>query len=185
MSGRLHRHPITGEPLALTYPRVRTTTTWFDEDLGRRLETLRRKLPGRPSQLRLLSFEDQVRRVVFTTEGNGTLPRQYLHDRDRPDALVSLARAHEGLEAAVEARPVSYDARDGLTIPAYLTLPPDRRNDEPLPTVLLPHGGPWARDTGGFHYWVQFLVSRGYAVLQPNFSWLQRFRGPLSYSRHW
>lgn len=65
-------------------------------------------------------------------------------------------------------RPVSYEARDGTSIPAYLTLPVGR---EPagLPVVVLPHGGPHSRDQKTFDYWVQFLANRGYAVLQPNF----------------
>ncbi|VAV94014.1 hypothetical protein MNBD_ALPHA01-144, partial [hydrothermal vent metagenome] len=64
--------------------------------------------------------------------------------------------------------PVSYPARDGLEIPSYLSLPPDREAKN-LPTVILPHGGPVARDERGFNTWVQFLTSRGYAVLQMNY----------------
>ncbi|MFV3074399.1 alpha/beta hydrolase family protein [Niveispirillum fermenti] len=65
-------------------------------------------------------------------------------------------------------RPVSFKARDGLEIPGYLTLPvgmPERN----LPLIVMPHGGPMARDDGGFDILSQFLASRGYAVLQPNF----------------
>jgi dipeptidyl aminopeptidase/acylaminoacyl peptidase len=61
-----------------------------------------------------------------------------------------------------------YKARDGLGIPAYLTLPPGRAPKN-LPLVVLPHGGPDARDAIGFDWWAQFLASRGYAVLQPNY----------------
>ena len=63
---------------------------------------------------------------------------------------------------------VKYEARDGLTIEGYLTRPwgdPPR----PWPTVILPHGGPSARDYADFDYWTEFLASRGYAVLQMNF----------------
>jgi dipeptidyl aminopeptidase/acylaminoacyl peptidase len=63
---------------------------------------------------------------------------------------------------------VRYPGRDGVEIQAYLTVPKGVGPRE-LPTVLLPHGGPWARDTWGFHNIVQFLANRGYAVLQPNF----------------
>jgi dipeptidyl aminopeptidase/acylaminoacyl peptidase len=61
-----------------------------------------------------------------------------------------------------------YAARDGLAIPAYLTLP-NGRPVKKLPLVVLVHGGPWARDNWGFDSEVQFLASRGYAVLQPQF----------------
>lgn len=64
--------------------------------------------------------------------------------------------------------PVSYKARDGLEIPSYLSLPKgsDGKN---LPTLIMPHGGPLAHDARRFDWWVQFLTSQGYAVLQPNY----------------
>ena len=62
---------------------------------------------------------------------------------------------------------ISYAARDGQSIPAYLTTPP--QGSAPYPLVVLPHGGPTARDYLGYDYQVQFLASRGYAVLQPQF----------------
>ncbi|WP_065204297.1 S9 family peptidase [Shewanella woodyi] len=67
---------------------------------------------------------------------------------------------------------ISYQARDGVTIQAYLTLPKGQTGD--LPTIILPHGGPWARDywtlsSGYFNPIAQLLANRGYAVLQPNF----------------
>lgn len=65
-------------------------------------------------------------------------------------------------------RMVTYKAGDGLDIAAVLTLPPGRP-EKNLPVVILPHGGPAARDYPGFDWWPQALASRGYAVLQPNF----------------
>jgi dipeptidyl aminopeptidase/acylaminoacyl peptidase len=73
-------------------------------------------------------------------------------------------------------RPVAYRDRAGLTIHAYLTLPPGR-SARGLPLVVLPHGGPFLRDSWVFDPQVQFLASRGYAVLQPN------FRGSTGYGR--
>lgn len=64
---------------------------------------------------------------------------------------------------------VRIKARDGLEIPAYLTLPPGGASKN-LPMVVLVHGGPWVRGTAwGWDAEVQFLASRGYAVLQPEF----------------
>lgn len=67
---------------------------------------------------------------------------------------------------------ITYQARDGVSIQAYLTLPKNQNTH--LPTVILPHGGPWARDywtlsSGYFNPIAQLLANRGYAVLQPNF----------------
>jgi dipeptidyl aminopeptidase/acylaminoacyl peptidase len=64
--------------------------------------------------------------------------------------------------------PVAYTARDGMKIPAYLTLPVGK-DGEDLPTIILPHDGPNERVDQTFRYLTQFLVSRGYAVLSPNF----------------
>ncbi|WP_204270073.1 alpha/beta hydrolase family protein, partial [Enterobacter hormaechei] len=61
--------------------------------------------------------------------------------------------------AAME--PVRYQARDGLDLRAYLTMPPGR-GDKNLPMVVMPHGGPFARDSWGYDAWVQFLASKGY-----------------------
>ena len=72
--------------------------------------------------------------------------------------------------------PVRFAARDGLTLRGYLTVPKGSAGRE-LPLVLLAHGGPWARDSWGFHPEAQFLASRGLAVLQVN------FRGSAGFGR--
>jgi dipeptidyl aminopeptidase/acylaminoacyl peptidase len=73
-------------------------------------------------------------------------------------------------------QPIRYLATDGLEIPAYLTIP---KNLEPrdLPVIIMPHGGPWARDSWGYDGYVQFLANRGYAVFQAN------FRGSTGYGK--
>jgi dipeptidyl aminopeptidase/acylaminoacyl peptidase len=73
---------------------------------------------------------------------------------------------------------ITYPARDGVRIPAYLTLPAVA-NPESLPLVVLVHGGPHARDSFNFDWWSTFLASRGYAVLQAN------FRGSSGYGQAW
>ena len=68
---------------------------------------------------------------------------------------------------------VTYSARDGLQIPGILSLPAgyNKEKDGPIPTIIHPHGGPWARDSMGWDYsgWVPFFTSRGVAVLQPQY----------------
>jgi dipeptidyl aminopeptidase/acylaminoacyl peptidase len=75
-----------------------------------------------------------------------------------------------------EMKPISYVTRDGITIHGYLTLPVGGSGKN-LPLVVNPHGGPWVRDSWGFNPEVQFLASRGYAVLQMN------YRGSTGYGR--
>lgn len=62
----------------------------------------------------------------------------------------------------------TYAARDGMRIPAYLTLPPGAGPGK-LPLVVMPHGGPESRDSANFDPWAQFIATRGYAVFQPQF----------------
>jgi dienelactone hydrolase len=104
------------------------------------------------------------RRPTCTDREAGTATLLY---RSRP----SLPSEHLAL-----VKPVRYPARDGLSIPAYLTLPRGVAGRN-LPTVILPHGGPWARDLWGYDPYAQFLANRGYAVLQPN------FRGSTGYGK--
>ena len=64
---------------------------------------------------------------------------------------------------------VKYTARDGQKIPAFVTLPPGQQSAKNLPFIILPHGGPYARDSKRFDYLAQFFATRGYGVLQMNF----------------
>jgi dipeptidyl aminopeptidase/acylaminoacyl peptidase len=75
-------------------------------------------------------------------------------------------------------KPVSFPAADGTMIPGYLTLPVGHSGKN-LPAIVMPHGGPSARDDWGFDWLVQFFAARGYAVLQPN------FRGSAGYGSEW
>ena len=73
---------------------------------------------------------------------------------------------------------ISFPAADGTTIPGYLTVPVGRRAEH-LPLIVMPHGGPQARDHWNFDFLRLFLASRGYAVLQVN------FRGSTGYGTKW
>jgi dienelactone hydrolase len=75
-----------------------------------------------------------------------------------------------------EMKSVTYKSSDVLEIPAYLTLPKGIPAKN-LPTLVIPHGGPWGRDLWGYNSLAQFFANRGYAVLMPN------FRGSTGYGR--
>jgi dipeptidyl aminopeptidase/acylaminoacyl peptidase len=92
--------------------------------------------------------------------------------------MDGFAHPYEALDghAFAAVRPIHFRGRDGTDIPGYLTLPRGG-GERDLPLVLMPHGGPFARDSWDFDPWVQFLADRGYAVLQVN------FRGSTGYGR--
>ena len=118
--------------------------------------------------------------IGFTGSTSGAIQFSVLVDRDdasgefvlydrRRKEIRSLFRTQPKLDA-VELRPmqpVVIPARDGLKLPAYLTLPADDFRNGPL--MLLVHGGPWSRDTWGYDSEHQWLANRGYAVLSVNF----------------
>ncbi|MEH6664380.1 MAG: S9 family peptidase [Brevundimonas sp.] len=166
--GRLLRHPQThlligfghGEGDEFDY-------TFFDEAAARAWAAITRAYPDQSASLQ--GWSADMRKAVIFTEGPTDPGTFHLVDLEVGRADV-IGQAYPDIapEQVAEVRPISYPAGDGMTIPGYLTLPPGREADG-LPLVVLPHGGPAARDYHGFDWWAQALASRGYAVLQPNF----------------
>ena len=108
-------------------------------------------------------------RVIVASESSRQPLTYYYLDRKTHQA-AELGSTYPGLSQSDlgEMKPYPYAARDGLSIHAYLTIPPGRSLKN-LPVVVMPHGGPDSRDAIGFDWWAQFMANRGYAVLQPNF----------------
>lgn len=93
----------------------------------------------------------------------------YFYDRSKKEArLLYQSRPDLPSEYLSEMVPFRFTARDGLEIPGYLTIPFGMEPSK-LPVVVMPHGGPWARDYWGYNPYAQFLANRGYAVYQINF----------------
>ncbi len=159
---------------AVTYTDERDRIVWFDETYKKRQRALEKALPGQEVWLQSRS-RDGNRTIVFST--SPTDPGSYfLYDAaaKRLDRFAGLNEKLDRSKLAVT-RYVRFSARDGLSIPAYLTLPVGRKTTK-LPLIIMPHGGPFGvRDTLDFDMEVQFLANRGYAVLQPN------YRGSSSY----
>lgn len=117
----------------------------------------------------LIDFsQDQRRYIVYST--SDTSPgTYYIGDLDQHTMRV-IEHEYPQLEGKLRGnKKIAYNARDGKTIEGYLTLPDDYNSEAPGPAVILPHGGPMLRDSGGFDYWAEFLASKGCVVLQPNF----------------
>lgn len=163
-----------GELSAVSYEDDRRRTYWFDPKLRDLQGQLDKVLPGAENDVVDMSADQS--RVLVWSGGAADPGAYYLLNRTsrqmRP--LFAAYSIDPNMLSAVKA--VSYNARDGLEIPAYLTLPRDRTASK-LPLIVLPHGGPFARDDWEYDPLVQFLASRGYAVLQPE------FRGSTGYGR--
>ena len=122
------------------------------------------------------STTDETKFIV--TAWSDTEPGEtYLLDRKTKE-LTKQYRIRERLprEHLAESKPIRYKSSDGLEISAYLTLPKGVPAKN-LPAIIMPHGGPWARDTWGYDSYAQFAANRGYVVLKPN------FRGSTGYGK--
>ncbi|MEO1658018.1 MAG: prolyl oligopeptidase family serine peptidase [Pseudomonadota bacterium] len=119
------------------------------------------------------SMNPQETMAVYWAASDGGAGRYYILDIENV-VLTELPPLYPELEGVALGKVIAthYEARDGLSIPAFVTLPPGVASLEAaknLPFMLLPHGGPNARDYVGFDWWAQYLAHKGYGVLQMNF----------------
>lgn len=119
--------------------------------------------------VRIESLSEDKKKVVFKVSSPTNPGTFYLLDLNKPKIdIIGFNYKNVNIDKLSPVSPITYQARDGLKISGYLTLPLGA-NQKNLPTIIMPHGGPMARDVWGFDYWVQFLTTRGYAVLQMNY----------------
>ena len=152
----------------------RDRIVWFDPTYKSLQRLLDKALPGQEAWIQSRSA-DGKRMTVFST--SPTDPGSYYIFEPSAKRLHRFAGLNDHINPAVLAvtKYIRYTARDGLSVPAYLTLPVGRQPGK-LPLIVMPHGGPYGvRDTLDYNREVQFLANRGYAVIQPN------FRGSDSY----
>jgi dipeptidyl aminopeptidase/acylaminoacyl peptidase len=157
----------TREPVFVSFEDDRMRRVWKDPAFERDFKTVGAKLPG----LDVYPVSNTAdERLWLLSANSATQPSvAYLFDRQTKQ-LTKQYETRPKLKAAdlADMKVVRYKSSDGLEIPAYLTLPKGL-DPKGLPVIILPHGGPWARDTYGFNAMHQFLANRGYAVLSPNF----------------
>lgn len=153
---------------AVWYTEDRDRVAWFDEEMKRNQADLDAALPNRTNRI-VSRSRDGKRMLVWTGSAND--PGGYYIFIPEAGGMKRIAKVNAQLDSRQLAptRYIHYSARDGLSIPAYLTLPPGRPA-KGLPLIIMPHGGPYGvRDRLEFDGEVQFLANRGYAVLQPNY----------------
>jgi len=157
------------------YIHDRAKTYYKDKVFGADVHWLEHKYPG--EEIMLGSRTRDERYWLFTAHSDTEPGQTLLFDR-KTRVITPQYTAREKLprQDLAEMKSVSYKSSDGLEIPAYLTLPKGvvAKN---LPTLVIPHGGPWGRDDWGYNPLAQFFANRGYAVLMPN------FRGSTGYGR--
>jgi dipeptidyl aminopeptidase/acylaminoacyl peptidase len=158
---------VGGRPLWIPYTTDRPHRHFLDPEWKRIHDMLDQVLPNRTNRIVSRSLDEKV--LIVRSSSDVVPPEYYILDRNEM-SLALLVESHAELDGVQLApmKPISYEARDGLTIHGYLTRPAGS-GTKPLPTIVFPHGGPFARDVWGWDGVVQFFASRGFAVFQPNF----------------
>jgi dienelactone hydrolase len=159
---------FTNLPIGLYLGGAERVIRWTEPRAAAKDAALRKAFPNRNIEMygRTRGFERVLARVNTMSEPDV----YYLIDYPNKRADI-VGEAYPQLAGATlgAAKMIEYKARDGYSVPAYLTTPPGISDPKNLPLVMLPHGGPEWRDNSEFNWLAQFLATRGYAVLQPQF----------------
>ncbi len=160
-------HPDTGQPAGVAYMDDFWRIKYFDPQMNIVQKTIDNAYKGNSNQIIDKARGKETYMVLSSSDKDPGV--YYWYDREAKKA-VQLALHYRKIDPDLMAptKAVEITVRDGSVIPAYLTLPLGK-DPKDLPTVILPHGGPHSRDTADWDWWTQFLVSRGYVVLRPNF----------------
>ena len=157
--------------VAVSYTVDQKQFHYLDPDYAALRREIDQALPGKTNSIVANTPDEQLLVVLSDSPTDpGTF---YLYAKEK-GRLTEIGQRFTGLnsEDMSPMKRVTYEARDSLEIPAYLTVPKgfdQRATGRSGPAVILPHGGPRTRDVLGFDLWAQFLANRGYVVLQPNF----------------
>lgn len=143
--------------------------SYLDDTWAAVQKSLQANFPGKNVTLDISS--DTYDSAVVTVQAEDFPPLYFLY---KDGKLAPLGAERPWIDPATLGGHafVTYKARDGLDIPAYITYPAGWTPDQgPVPLIVLPHGGPWARDEGGWDPtgWPQFFATRGIAVIQPQY----------------
>jgi dipeptidyl aminopeptidase/acylaminoacyl peptidase len=165
--GSAIKDPWTRRVIGATYVAEKEEFHYFDPSREALQKGLEAAFPG--LSVHAISFDLARDKVIAAVEGPRRPLAYYLVDRTTHQATL-FGKAYPNLKDSDlgEMKQYAYTARDGLAIPAYITLPPGK-TPKNLPAIVMPHGGPDWRDSIGFDWWAQFLANRGYVVFQPNY----------------
>jgi dipeptidyl aminopeptidase/acylaminoacyl peptidase len=159
--------PYSGSVLGVFLGGSTVAPKWLDAPAQQRYDAVQRAFPNKAVALYGWTFDGT--KTLAEVQASNAAPVYYLIDftTHRADIAAESFPALAGIPLG-ETKEIRYAARDGTRIPAYLTLPPGAASG-PLPLVVLPHSDANGRDFPLFNRDVQFLATRGYAVLQPQF----------------
>ena len=173
-AGSVLIHPDSYEVQAVAFTRARTEWIVLDESIKDDFTAIA-QLDHGDFYVSDRDNADQTWLISFTKD-NGPVS-YYSYQLEKKKGTFLFDHMPElNKYALTHMEPISYKARDGLTIHGYMTFP-SWKEKKNLPTVLCVHGGPWGRDAWGYDPVAQWFANRGYACLQVN------FRGSTGYGK--
>jgi dipeptidyl aminopeptidase/acylaminoacyl peptidase len=170
--------------IGAVFDRNGPTVAWFTEEYRSLQKILNAFFPGLVVRI-IGSDEAQKLFLVATFSDRQPAIYNWVNLETRQVGLIKRSAPWIDVKRMQPMTPLKFKTRDGRELDAYLTLPAGASKKNPPPLVVLPHGGPWARDTWGFDGEVQFLASRGYAVLQPNYRGSNGYCWMFPYDDQW
>jgi len=156
--------PITHRMIGGVAVEDQSKYVFFEPKLKSRWHSIENAFEG--ERVDLVSTSADMMQFVVLVDG----PRGYRYELINMNTAraTPLGFVYDGLEDSLPTTRITYEAADGLKIPAYLTLPAGKPPTK-LPLIVFPHGGPASRDTAEFNWWAQAMAAQGYAVLLPNY----------------
>jgi dipeptidyl aminopeptidase/acylaminoacyl peptidase len=166
VKGHLVYSPINGDVIGVS-AMADGGTHFFDKQMQSLQAKINKAIPGHRNYIYSMTGD---LRYFLVFSSSSTDSGTYYLGQTNPVKLDAIAYSYKKLlpELMSTTQKFQYNARDGLMIEAFLTLPKTGEQKN-LPTLIFPHGGPIARDSETFDYWTQFFTNKGYAVLRMNF----------------
>lgn len=174
-SGWLYHSPATGDLLGAVFERNGPRVVWFNEEYRGLQKVLDGFFPG----LVVRIYGSDVAHKIFlvgTYSDKQPVTYNWVDLENRKAGLIKNSAPWIDPQRMQPMNIIKFKTRDGRQLDAYLTMPAGASKTNLPPLVVLPHGGPYVRERWGFDGQAQFLASRGYAVLQPN------YRGSTGYN---
>lgn len=165
-----NREKDFGEVLGFTYQGPIPEVFWVDPEMKSIQDGLDQAFPGK--DVSLIDYTADRNRVLFSVSAGNMPPAYYLLVDKAKVAVIGSEYPWIDTNSLGEVEFVYYPARDGMQIPAFITYPAGwKEGDKARGAIIVPHGGPWARDYGDFDSsgWTQYFASRGYIVMQPQY----------------
>ncbi len=167
-TGSVIRDPGTRNIVGLDFHRATPAQVWFDSGYEALQQMFEQNFPQRV--VRMVSISDDTTVFVLSVSSDRHPTSYFLVDlKAKSIGPLKDSRPWLDPERLNAMNIIKFKTTEGRQLDAYFTLPQGASKKNPAPLIVLPHGGPWVRDVFGFNSEVQFLASRGYAVLQPNY----------------